>query len=773
MASLISGYEYDIFISYRQKDNKGDRWVSEFADALKDELESTFKEEINVYFDANPHDSLLETHDVDASLKDKLKCLIFIPIISRTYCDPRSFAWEHEFKAFVEQASLDQFGLKVRLPNGNVANRVLPVRIHDLDKNDLALCESVIGGVLRGVEFIYKSPGVNRPLRPKEDKPRDNLNGTIYRDQINKVALAIKDIILGLKTGPVVPVKEKDQHKEAIEEVYKEGNQPDKEEPAKLSKRQLPAGFAVLAIIIIFAVLGYPKIFKRDKLINLRSPDGRISVAVMPFQNLSNDTKLNVWQEGIQNEIINNLTNSDELKIGQSELINELLHSQGITNYASMTPSVAAKISVKLDANVFVFGSMNLSGATIRINAQLTESKTGEVIKSFKKEGFFADGNIFPIIDPLSEEIKNFLIISGLKEEVYTDPMRTGSSDSPEAYRYFNYGQKAFAGGDFPEARNLLSQAVAIDSNLTYAILLISWSYINQGMYDDAKKWCLKAYGKRDQMPLHQKTYTNYVHARIFGTPLEAVKYLKQLQDIDDQWPFLHYDLGKAYSNLFQYGRAIPEFLKALEMYTKTDLKPYWPYNYTLLGYAYHENGELKKEKKLYNKAERDFPDNPAIIQRQAVLALTEGDLSLANQYIDKFKSIRKDNATSEADIITNLAAIYSEADIPDQAEEFYRQALSLQPDNPENINNLAYFLIEMDRNINEGLELIDKALETNPDYYNYLHTKGWGLYKQGKYSDALEILQQSWDLRMKNAIYDHSAYLHLEEAKKAVAGQR
>ena len=94
MPSLIEGYNYDIFISYRQKDNNGDHWVSEFVDALKTELESTFKEEISVYFDINPHDGLLETHDVDASLKDKLKCLIFIPIISRTYCDPKAFAWE-------------------------------------------------------------------------------------------------------------------------------------------------------------------------------------------------------------------------------------------------------------------------------------------------------------------------------------------------------------------------------------------------------------------------------------------------------------------------------------------------------------------------------------------------------------------------------------------------------------------------------------------------------------------------------------------------------
>ena len=81
MSSIIEGYNYDIFITYRQKDNKYDGWITKFVDHLKKELEATFKEEISVYFDINPHDGLLGTHDVDASLKDKLKCLVFIPII--------------------------------------------------------------------------------------------------------------------------------------------------------------------------------------------------------------------------------------------------------------------------------------------------------------------------------------------------------------------------------------------------------------------------------------------------------------------------------------------------------------------------------------------------------------------------------------------------------------------------------------------------------------------------------------------------------------------
>jgi hypothetical protein len=62
MSSIIEGYNYDIFISYRQKDNKGDRWVSKFVEALKTELEATFKEDVSVYFDENPHDRLQETH---------------------------------------------------------------------------------------------------------------------------------------------------------------------------------------------------------------------------------------------------------------------------------------------------------------------------------------------------------------------------------------------------------------------------------------------------------------------------------------------------------------------------------------------------------------------------------------------------------------------------------------------------------------------------------------------------------------------------------------
>ena len=281
MSSIIKDYTYDIFISYRQKDNKYDGWVTEFVDNLKRELESMFKDEVSVYFDINPSDYLLETYDVDASLRDKLKCLVFIPIVSRTYCDPKAFAWNHEFKTFIEQAGNDKFGLKVPLPNGNVTSRVLPVRIHDLDINDLKLCESILGGVFRGVDFIYSEPGVNRPLRSSEENPHSNLNHTIYRNQINKVALAVREIIESLKSSgsPDGAKPEDAQKKESKEKKDVKADVADRKETikqeqeveaeplkpviekghlvAQKSRFLLPAILGLFAVFIIAAFLLY------------------------------------------------------------------------------------------------------------------------------------------------------------------------------------------------------------------------------------------------------------------------------------------------------------------------------------------------------------------------------------------------------------------------------------------------------------------------------------------------------------------------------------
>ena len=770
MASLIEDYNYDIFISYRQKDNKYDGWVTEFVDHLKKELEATFKEEVSVYFDINPSDYLLESYDVDASLKDKLKCLVFIPILSRTYCDSKSFAWVHEFRAFVEMASKDQYGLKIKLPNGNVASRVLPVRIHDLDSADIKECESALGGVLRGIEFIYKEAGIDKPLAP-DDNEKKNLNNTKYRIQLIKVAHSIKEIILGIKNEPAQVVSEKDRPKESVKEIKAEEQEMALKEQGRVSIIKFLIPLAILALLIVAGIISYPKIFKRDTLEKLRSSGERISVAVMPFQNMTNDTTKNFWQDLVQDNLIIALSNSEELKVRQTESIRSLLQDKNITNYASLTPAIASNVSQKLDARVFIHGSINQVGSIIRLNAKLVDSKTEEIIKSFQKDG--TSESILPVIDTLSAMVRDFLIISKLKQRKQQVYELSTSTDSPEAYRYYINGKETYFKFDYPAARNLLLRAFSIDSNLTYAAFLISCTYRNQGMYDEAKKWGLKLYKKRDQMSLLEETDVNRLYADLFETPYEGIKYTKQLLEIDDQNPRFYYNLACFYGNLDQYENAISAYEKALDIYKKWDSRPLWVFNYDQLGTAYHVTGQYKKEKKLYKKAEKDFPDNPVILDNQAVLAFTEGDTVAANLYIERLVSIRMENSWSEAGIKINLAYIYSEADLLDKAEKYYRQALSLEPKNANRFRILADFLIDKERNINEGLELAEKYLELTPVNYLFLDTKGWGLFKLGKYEEALGILQESWNLRLEKATYDHQAWLHLEAAKKAVAGMK
>jgi tetratricopeptide (TPR) repeat protein len=769
--SIIEGYNYDIFISYRQKDNKRDGWVSEFVNNLKGELESTFKEEISVYFDINPHDGLLETHDVYASLKDKLKCLVFIPIISRTYCDPKSFAWEHEFKAFVELTLKDKFGLKVNLPNTNVASRVLPIRIHDLETEDIKLCESVLGGVLRGIEFIYSEPGVNRPLTPK-DNDEKNSNKTNYRNQINKVANAIREIISGLKTETATGKKETILHLENEKEVSSSSIQEVHEKSGKFNMIKLLSGFLIAVIILTTIILLYPGIFVRTRLNGFKSSDGRISVAVMPFQNMTNDSALNIWQDGTQDILITALSNSDRLKIRQTESINILLQSRGTINYASITPAIASSVSRKLDAGILIFGSFKKVGGTIRVNAQLIDSKSDEVFKSFQIDGT-AD-SILPILDSLSVLVKNFLLISYMKKGVSPDDFQLiAATSSPEAYSLFLLGNNAYRKADYFTAYKMYLQAIAIDSNFIEASLKLSIAYFNEYFYNEAKKWCLRAYKKRDQVPLYLKININRVYSLLFESPHEEIKYLRQMQELDDMLPGTYYSIGYAYSQLYQYDNAIPEYEKALEIYDKIGIKPRWVFDYVQLGEAYNKTGQYKKEKKLYLKAEQDFPDNLYLTYQQFLLAAVEGDSLSWKKYLEKGITLARNNSWKEPDIVAQLAIGSSSVGHKDQAEEYYREALSLEPEKLTRLNDLAYFLIDSERNLTEGMEIAKKTLELSPDNYEFLHTKGWGLYKQGKYKEALNILQKSWDLRRQNAVYNHEAFLHLEAAKKAVAGQK
>jgi tetratricopeptide (TPR) repeat protein len=343
-------------------------------------------------------------------------------------------------------------------------------------------------------------------------------------------------------------------------------------------------------------------------------------------------------------------------------------------------------------------------------------------------------------------------------------------SNSAEAFRYGMYADKAFRSGDMTASREWSLKALDIDSNDVTAMRGICYTYSNQTIPDpdQAKQWCLKAYKKRDQLTLLQKLWIEQTYSSFFETPNEELKYLKQIDEYDDQ-SGASFMTGVAYWDLQQYDKAVQEFEKWQE-YLKLHSEPWEPNDYSWLTSSYIKTGQYRKAKKMLRESEKDFPDNADLTEHKAIVSLCLKDTVEANRYLEKYKSILRDNSTSEADVAVELASIYSEAGLLEKAEVCLRKALSLEPEKWGRMNNLAIFLIDKDINISEGLGLLEKSLQLNPGRYSSFHWEGWGLYKQGKYDKALKLIEKADSLKPQ---YNHTLYLHLEAARKAVAGMK
>ena len=97
----------------------------------------------------------------------------------------------------------------------------------------------------------------------------------------------------------------------------------EQETPPSPVKRRLRVSDVIIGVLFVaVSILLYPRVFKTDKFKNIRDEDGRISIAVMPFQNMTNDTLWDVWQMGIQNELITYLSRSEELSVRQLLTLN-------------------------------------------------------------------------------------------------------------------------------------------------------------------------------------------------------------------------------------------------------------------------------------------------------------------------------------------------------------------------------------------------------------------------------------------------------------------
>ncbi|MCC6597565.1 MAG: tetratricopeptide repeat protein [Alphaproteobacteria bacterium] len=96
-----------------------------------------------------------------------------------------------------------------------------------------------------------------------------------------------------------------------------------------------------------------------------------------------------------------------------------------------------------------------------------------------------------------------------------------------------------------------------------------------------------------------------------------------------------------------------------------------------------------------------------------------------------------------------------------DKAEADLKTALKFQPDHPYLLNYLGYSWTDRGQNLEEALEMIEKAVSLRPDDGYITDSLGWVLFRLGHYEEAVPSLEQAVELMP----YDPVVNDHLGDA--------
>lgn len=135
------------------------------------------------------------------------------------------------------------------------------------------------------------------------------------------------------------------------------------------------------------------------------SEDGRVTIAVLPFTNMSSDDEQQYFSDGITEEILNALAHIDGLKVTSRT------SSFSFKASPDDLPTVAAKLGV---AHILE-GSVRRSGDTLRITAQLIRAADDVHLWSQTFDRDLKD--IFKVQEEISEAIAAALRVRLVKEE--------------------------------------------------------------------------------------------------------------------------------------------------------------------------------------------------------------------------------------------------------------------------------------------------------------------------------------------------------------------
>ncbi|MBZ9682043.1 tetratricopeptide repeat protein [Mesorhizobium sp. CO1-1-2] len=148
--------------------------------------------------------------------------------------------------------------------------------------------------------------------------------------------------------------------------------------------------------------------------------------------------------------------------------------------------------------------------------------------------------------------------------------------------------------------------------------------------------------------------------------------------------------------------------------------------------------------------------DMRAYLALGGVYSSKEDFRSAANLY-DKAVEVLKTPTAANWNIFYQRGIAYERLKEWPKAEPNFRKALELQPDQPQVLNYLGYSWVDMNTNLKEGLEMIQKAVDLKPSDGYIVDSLGWAYFRLGRFDDAVREMERAVSLKPEDPVLnDH-----------------
>jgi TolB-like protein/Tfp pilus assembly protein PilF len=257
------------------------------------------------------------------------------------------------------------------------------------------------------------------------------------------------------------------------------------------------------------------------------------SIAVLPFENLSDDKNAAYFADGIQDEILTKLASIADLKV---------ISRTSTAKYKSK-PEDLKTVSQQLGVATVLEGSVQKAGDKVRVNVQLIDARADSHLwaKSYDRD----IKDVFAVESEVAQEIADSLQAKLSPAEAST--LATAPTNDPAAYDLFLKGEyeerladSSLKAESFDQAAAWYQQAIARDPNFALAMARLVQNRI-------AYHWFV------EQMSEAELT-------KVRSMAEQALALAPNLAQV-------HVALGQFYYHGFrQYEQALAEFERALQL---------------------------------------------------------------------------------------------------------------------------------------------------------------------------------------------------------------